>query len=82
MSIAKGWAVKEGGEGGKILPNTVAVTRHAAIINWLVTEAQIPVMNHWTEERIEDTFELRRSSTRPALAGAEPVEVEIKEAGQ
>lgn len=45
-----GWAVVQGGE---ILVKTVSDTRRAAIVNWLVTEAEIMVLNSWTDDRIE-----------------------------
>ncbi|MEJ6846815.1 hypothetical protein V3589_11420 [Sinorhizobium fredii] len=46
----KGWAVKT----DQIRVATVAVTRRAAIVNWLYTDGGLVVMNHATDRVIEE----------------------------
>lgn len=51
MSTAPGWAVVK--SNGLIHIKTVSDTRRAAIINWLVTEKQIPICAYHTDADVE-----------------------------
>jgi len=51
MSTAPGWAVVK--SNGLIYIKTVSDTRRAAIINWLVTEKQIPIFAYHTDADVE-----------------------------
>lgn len=48
--IASGFAVRS---FGKIDVRTVGPTRRSAIVNWLVTTANIMILRHHTDEHIE-----------------------------
>jgi hypothetical protein len=51
MTEATGWAVLA--PGARIYVNTIAETRRAAIVNWLVTEKKTMVFTHNTDDDIE-----------------------------
>jgi len=69
--MTTGWAVKQ---NGQILVATVSPTARAAVVNWLVVAAKVPVMNHNTDKEIETMF-----VQYGERAGAELVGVEITE---
>lgn len=73
MSAATAWAVFHKGTE-TISVASLAHTRRGAMVNWLVTEALIPVRNHWSDARVEAQF--------AKFISCEAVEVEIRRKGE
>lgn len=65
-----GWAVLD----GEIKVNTVAATRRAAIVNWLMTERRVIAFNDWSDTMIEDWWEKEKGE-------AEAIEVVVMMGG-
>lgn len=74
MAIVSGWAAVDA--DGDINVKTVSGTRRAAIVNWLVVGAGIMVLNHWSDEGIEETFQKQRTRHRVDVV---PVTIRTRE---